>query len=76
MIHMLRVKDSVNLSNQITERFKRSVYYNSYEKKPAKLLEKGKNIYELINTSFQDIRSDYLFVLMLLMPVLQIMKQV
>ena len=73
---MLRVKDSVNLTKQITEGFKRSVYYNSYEKKPAKLLEKGKNIYELINTSFQDIRSDYLFVLMLLIPVLQIMKQV
>ena len=73
---MLRVKDSVNLTKQITEGFKRSVYYNSYKKKPAKLLEKGKNIYELINTSFQDIRSDYLFVLMLLMPVLQIMKQV
>ena len=46
---------------QLTEGFQRSVYWNSYQTKPAKVIEKGKNSYELLNTSFQGIRR--LFVL-------------
>ena len=46
---------------QLTEGFQRSVYWNSYQTKPAKVIEKGKNLYELLNTSFQGIRR--LFVL-------------
>ena len=46
---------------QLTEGFQRSVYWNSYQTKPAKVIEKGKNSYELLNTSFQAIRR--LFVL-------------
>ena len=42
-------------------RFERSVYWNSYETKPAKLIEQGKNIYELLNASFQGVKR--LFVL-------------
>ena len=45
-------KDSANLTKQLNEGFKRSVYWNSYETKPAKVIKEGKNIYELFNASF------------------------
>ena len=57
----LSTKDSENLTKQLSEGFKKSVYWNSYQKKPAKVIEKGKNLYELLNASFQGIRR--LFVL-------------
>ena len=57
----LSTKDSVNLTKQLTEGFKRSVYWNSYQTKPAMVIEKGKNLYELLNASFQGVRR--LFVL-------------
>ena len=57
----LSTKDSANLVKQLSEGFKRSVYWNSYETKPAKITEKGKNIYELLNASFQGVKR--LFVL-------------
>ena len=41
----LSTKDSVNLTKQLSERFKRSVYWNSYQTKPEKAIEKGKNLY-------------------------------
>ena len=52
----LSTKDSVNLTKQLSEGFKRSVYWNSYQTKPAKVIEKGKNLYELLNASFQCVR--------------------
>ena len=57
----LSTKDSVNLAKQLNEGIKRSVYWNSYETKPAKVIEKGKNLYELLNASFQGVKR--LFVL-------------
>ena len=57
----LSTKDSSNLTKELNEGFKRSVYWNSYETKPAKVIEKGKNIYELLNASFQGVKR--LFVL-------------
>ena len=57
----LPTKDSANLAKQLNEGFKRSVYWNSYEARPAKVIEQGKNIYELLNASFQDVKK--LFVL-------------
>ena len=42
-------------------RFERSVYWNSYETKPAKLIEQGKNFCERLNASFQGVK--VLFVL-------------
>ena len=42
-------------------RFERSVYWNSYETKPAKLIEQGKNIYELLNASFQGVKRLFVF---------------
>ena len=35
---------------------KRSVYWNSYQTVSAKVAEKGKNIYELLSTSFQGVK--------------------
>ena len=52
----LSTKDSANLTKQLNEGFKRSVYWNSYETKPAKVIEQGKNIYELLNASFQGVK--------------------
>ena len=52
----LSTKDSVNLTKQLSERFKRFVYWNSYQTKPTKVTEKGKNLYELLNAPFQGVR--------------------
>ena len=52
----LSTKDSVNLTNQLGEGFKRSVYWNIYKTKPAKIIEKEQNLYELLHTSFQGVR--------------------
>ena len=44
----LSTEDSANLKKQLREGFKRSVYWNSYETKPAKVIEKVKTLYELL----------------------------
>ena len=61
LIVTLSTKDGANLAKQLSEGFKRSVYWNSYETRPAKVIEQGKNLYELLNASFQGVRR--LFVL-------------
>ena len=45
----LSTKDSASLAKQLKKGLKRFVYWNSYETKPAKVIEQGKNIYELLN---------------------------
>ena len=57
----MSTKDSVNQTKQLSERFKRSVYCNSYQTKPAKVIEKGKNIYELLNASLQGVRRLFVY---------------
>ena len=57
----LSTKDNVNLTKQLNDGFKRSVYWNNYQTIPAKVIEKGKNIYELLSASFQGVKR--LFVL-------------
>ena len=57
----LPTKDRKNLAKQLNVGFKISVYWNSYETKPTKVIEQGKNLYELLNTSFQGVKR--LFVL-------------
>ena len=52
----LSTKDSTNLTKPLNEGFKRSVYWNSYETKSAKVIEQGKNLYELLNLSFQGVK--------------------
>ena len=49
----LSTKDNVNLKKQVSDVFKRSVNQNSCQAIPAKVIEKGKNIYELLRESFQ-----------------------
>ena len=61
LIVTLSTKDSVTLAIQSSEGFKRSFDWNSYQTKPAIVIEKGINIYELLNASFQGVRR--LFVL-------------
>ena len=57
----LSTKDSTNLTKQLNKGFKRSVYWNSYETKPAKVTEQGKNIYKLLNASFQSVKRLFVF---------------
>ena len=52
----LYTKDSVNLTKRLSEGFQRSVYQNNYQTKPAKVIEKGKNLQELHNALFEDVR--------------------
>ena len=49
------------MAKQLSEGYKRPVYWNSYQTKPAKVIGKGKNIYDLLSASFQGVRR--LFVL-------------
>ena len=49
----MSTRDSAKLAKQLNEGFKRSVYWNSYETKPTKVIEQGKNIYKLLSASFQ-----------------------
>ena len=56
-LHVPITKGSTNLAKQLNEGFKRSVYYwNSYETKPAKVKEQGKNLYELLNAPFHGVK--------------------
>ena len=57
----LSTKGSANLAKQLNDGFERSVYWNSYETKPAKVIEQGENLYKLLNASFQGVKR--LFVL-------------
>ena len=51
LIVTLSTKDNVNLTKQISDGFKRSVYWTSYQTIPEKVIEKGKDIYELHGAS-------------------------
>ena len=70
----LSTKDSVKLTKQLSEGFKRFVYWNSYQAMPAKVIEKGKNLYNYLMHHFK-VLEDCLLLLMLLLQGLQTMKQ-
>ena len=55
----MSTRDSAKLAKQLNEGFKRSVYWNSYETKPAKVIEQGKNLYELLNASIQGVKRSF-----------------
>ena len=57
----LSTKDNVNLTKQLSNGFKRSVFWSSYQTIPAKVINKGTNIYELLSAKLQGVRR--LFVL-------------
>ena len=46
-------KDNVNLTKQLRDGFKRSVYWNNYQTIPVKVINQGISIHELFSTSFQ-----------------------
>ena len=49
-------KENVNLTKQLSNGFERSVYWNNYRSIPAKVINKGTNIYELLKASFQGVK--------------------
>ena len=57
----LSTKDNVNLTKQLSDWFKTSIYWNSCQTIPAKVIGKGKGRYELLSASFQGVKR--LFVL-------------
>ena len=57
----LSTKDNVYLTKQLSNGFKRSVYWNNYQAIPAKVINDDTNIYGLLSVSFQGVRR--LFVL-------------
>ena len=71
----LSTKDIVNLIKQVSDAFKRSVYWNSYQTFPAKVLNYGTKMYEQHSASFQVVKR-YLSLLMSQLQMLQIMKQI
>ena len=52
----LYTKDSANLTKQLSEGLRRPVYWKSYETRPPKVIEQGKNIYKLLNSSFKGVK--------------------
>ena len=48
----LSTTDNVNLTRQVSDGFKRSVYWNNYETISANVVNKETNIYELLIASF------------------------
>ena len=56
LIVALSIKDNVNLTKQLSDGFKRSVYQNNYQTIPAKVIENGKNMYELLSASLQGVK--------------------
>ena len=52
----LSTTDNVNLTKQLSNGFKRSVYWNGYQTNPAIVIKKGKNMYELLNASFEGVK--------------------
>ena len=57
----LSAKDNVNLTEQLSSGLKRSVYWNSYQTIPAKVINKGANVYELLSASFQGVKILFVF---------------
>ena len=62
----LSTKDSANLTKQLNEGFKRSVYWNSYGTKPAKVIEKGKTFMNYLMHHFKALKY-FLFLPILLL---------
>ena len=48
----LSTKGNLNLTKQLRDGFKRSVYWNKYQIIPTEVIDNGANIYKLLNASF------------------------
>ena len=60
-IVVLSTKDNVNLTKQLSNGFERSISRSNYETIPARVINQGTNICELLNALFQGVKR--LFVL-------------
>ena len=60
----LPTKDNIKLTKQLNAGFKRSVYWNSHQTShqtiPPNVINKGTNIYELLNAAFQGVKKLFL----------------
>ena len=56
------------MTKQLNERFKSFVYWNNHETKPAKVIEKGKDLYELLNASLQGVKRLFVFAYVIAAP--------
>ena len=70
----LSTKDNANLTKQLDEGFKRSVYWNSYEKIPAKVIEEGKTFSNYLMHHFKLLKG-YLFLIILLQHVIMLIRK-
>ena len=52
----LSTKHNVNLIKKLSNGFKRSVFWSIYQTIPAKVINKGTNIYELLKAKLQGVR--------------------
>ena len=57
----LSTKDNVNLAKQLSNGFKRSVYWSSYQTIPAKVINKGANLNELLSARLQGLKRLFVF---------------
>ena len=55
-IGTVSTKDNLNLTKQLSDGFKRPVYWNSYQTIPAAVINQGSNIYGLLSASFQGVQ--------------------
>ena len=62
----LTTKDGASLAKQLNDGSERSVYWNSYETKPAKVIEQGKTYTNYLMHHFKVLK-DYFFLLILLL---------
>ena len=65
----LSTKDSVNLTKQLSNGFKISICWDSYQTILAKVAQKGKIIYELLSASIQGVKRLYVLACFIAAPV-------
>ena len=50
------------MTKQLSDGFKRSVYWSNYQTIPEKVINQGTNIYKLISSSFQGVKRVFVLV--------------
>ena len=57
------------MTKQLSDGFKRSLYWNKYQTVPAKVINQGTNIYELLSASFQGVKRLFVLAYFIAAPV-------
>ena len=60
-IVILSIKDNVELTKQLSNVLKKSVYWKNYQSIPVKVINQGTNIYELLSASFPGVKRYFVF---------------